>query len=112
MTDFFALLDEPRRPWLDLDALKGRYMERSAATHPDRAHEQDETAKEAATARSAELNAAWRCLNEPRDRLLHLIQLEAGEKPVGLTVPPAELMDLFAQVGRLCRETDQFLAER
>ena len=43
---------------------------------------------------------------------MHLLQLEAGEKPGGLTVPPAEAMDLFTAVGRLCRETDQFLAER
>ena len=38
MTDAFALLSEPRRPWLDAEALKARFLPLSAAVHPDRVH--------------------------------------------------------------------------
>src|SRR5687768_10197740 len=112
MTDSFALLNEPRRPWLDLEALKTKFMGLSAAAHPDRAHGAAEPEKQAATSRYAALNAAWRCLSEPRDRLLHLLELELGHKPSGLQQTPADAMELFMDVGRLCREVDQFLAER
>jgi curved DNA-binding protein CbpA len=112
MTDCFALLNEPRRPWLDPEALRTRFMELSAAAHPDRTPGLAQPAKEAATSHYAALNSAWRCLSEPKNRLLHLLELEAGHKPAGLQNTPAEAMDLFMEVGRLCHEADQFLAER
>ena len=34
MTDAFALLAEPRRLWLDADALKARFLPLSTAVHP------------------------------------------------------------------------------
>ena len=34
MTDAFALLDEPRRPWLDAGALKQKFLPISSAAHP------------------------------------------------------------------------------
>jgi len=36
MTDYFALLDEPRRPWLDVSSLKQKFLARSSEVHPDR----------------------------------------------------------------------------
>jgi len=112
MTDSFALLNEPRRPWLDLDACKGRFLELSTATHPDRAHGAPEAEKEKISSLYAELNAAWRCLGDPKERLGHLLELELGRKPPGLQTTPAGALDLFMQVGRLCREADRFVAER
>jgi hypothetical protein len=38
MNDCFALLNEPRRPWLDSEALKQRFVSLSAELHPDRTH--------------------------------------------------------------------------
>lgn len=81
MTDAFALLSESRRPWLDADALKSRFLPLSAEVHPDRVHSASEAEKAAANTRYAELNAAYNTLREPRDRLLHLLELEAGGKP-------------------------------
>ena len=36
MTDAFALLEFPRQPWLEPDALKTAFLERSTVTHPDK----------------------------------------------------------------------------
>jgi DnaJ-domain-containing protein 1 len=112
MTDSFALLDEPRRPWIEVAALKAKFMQLSAAAHPDRIHDAAEADRETATRLYTELNAAWRCLSEPKDRLFHLLELELGHKPSGLQQTPADALELFMQVGRLCREADQFLAEQ
>lgn len=112
MIDYFALLDEPRRPWPDLESLRSRFLARSAEVHPDRQHQADKVERETATQRYAELNAAYHCLREPKDRLQHLLLVERGARPIGIESVPAELMDLFMGVGSLCREVDAFLAER
>ena len=110
--DCFALLNEPRRPWLDADALKTKFLSLSAEVHPDRVHESPEAVKLAATARYTALNAAHNCLREPRDRIRHLLELELGHKPSDLTNVPNDLMDLFFEIGKGFREVDAFLAEK
>lgn len=112
MRDHFALLDEPRRPWLDADSLKQKFLVRSAAVHPDRVHQSPTTKRLAAHERYTALNAAYQCLREPRERLHHLLELELGEKPSDLTSMPDELMDLFFAVGRTLRDADTFLVEK
>ena len=112
LTDAFALLNEPRRPWLDAEALKQKFLPLSGAAHPDRIHSAPEAEKQAATNRYAELNAAYNTLREPRDRLLHLLELERGAKPSDIQRIPPGTMDLFVEVGQLCRDVDAFLAER
>ena len=112
MTDAFALLDEPRRPWLDAEALKQKVLPLSSAVHPDRFHSAAESERQRATARYAELNAAYNILREPKERLLHLIELEAGAKPNDVQRIPPGTMDLFVEVGQLCRDVDSFIVER
>ena len=112
MPDYFALLDEPRQPWLDVAALKEKFIARSAEVHPDRVHTAGEADKLKATERYAELNAAHSCLREPRDRLLHLLHLETGAKPPDIQRIPPGTMDLFVEVGQLCQGIDQFIEER
>ncbi len=112
VTDYFALLNEPRRPWLDAEALKTKFLTRSAEVHPDRVHQAAAPEKEAATRRYAELNAAYNCLRDPRYRLRHLLELELGTKPSDLTHAPDDLMELFFSVGKLFRSVDKFLVER
>ncbi len=107
--DAFALLNEPRRPWVDVDVLKTRFLEISSATHPDRFHGAPEPERLAATARYSDLNTAYGILREPKDRLLHLIELEAGGKPKDIQRIPPGTMDLFIEVGQGCREADEFL---
>ena len=110
MTDCFELLQEPRRPWLDADALKAQFLELSASTHPDRFHGAPEADRNAANARSAELNAAYNTLRETRDRLFHLLELERGSPSRDIQRIPAGTMDLFVEIGQACRDADAFLA--
>lgn len=112
MTDFFALLDEPRRPWLEPEPLKEKFLALSATVHPDRVHNLGEAERAAAQERYTEINAAYNCLREPKDRVHHLLQLELGALPKDVQRIPAELMDLSLEIGQKCREADALLAER
>jgi hypothetical protein len=112
MVDAFELLSEQRRPWLDEAALKGRFIEQSSPFHPDRVHGAPEADRLAATERYAELNAAFNRLREPRDRLLHLLELESGSSPGDIQRIPPGTMDLFVEIGQTCRDCDAFLAGR
>jgi DnaJ-domain-containing protein 1 len=112
ITDNFALLNVPRRPWLDTDSLKLTFFTVSAAVHPDRVHHAVAAEKRAANERYAELNAAYQCLREPRERLRHLLELELGTKPSDLTQVPEDLMDMFFAIGKEFRAVDALLVEK
>ena len=112
MTDNFQLLNEPRLPWLDPEELKQKFLQLSSEVHPDRTHNASEPEKEAANKRYAELNAAYNCLREPKDRLIHLLELELGSKPKDIQRIPPGTMDLFVEVGQTCRDADAFFAEK
>jgi molecular chaperone HscB len=112
MTDYFALLNEPRRPWSDPNSLKAKFLALSAEMHPDRAQGESEAARRVAHERYTELNSAYNCLREPKDRLLHLLQLESGKKPKEVQEIPPVAVELFLEVARVCREIDSFLAKR
>ena len=111
MIDHFNLLNEPRRPWLDMDSLKQKFLALSANLHPDKIHSAGEAEKSAASKKFAELNAAYNCLAEPKSRLLHLLELESGTKPKEIQQIPNDLADLFAEVAAICKNCDTFLAE-
>ncbi|HEX3798843.1 MAG TPA: DnaJ domain-containing protein [Verrucomicrobiae bacterium] len=111
MTDNFALLNEPRRPWLDLDSLKEKFLALSTQTHPDRVHQSPEPERIAASARFAELNSAYQCLREPKERLRHLLELERGAKPADIQRVPENLMTAMFEIGQLCKQVDAFLLE-
>jgi len=111
MTDCFALFNEPRRPWLEPDALKQKFFALSANLHPDKIHSASDADKNAAAKKFAELNAAYNCLAEPKSRLLHLLELESGAKPKEIQQIPNALADLFADVASVCKNADAFLKE-
>src|ERR1051326_1839803 len=112
MIDCFAFLCEPRRPWLDTEALKDKFLALSAEVHPDRMHSASDTDKQAAHQRYIELNSAYNRLRDPKERLLHLLELELGSKPNQVQAIPSELMEMFAQLSQAFRNTDAFLAEK
>ena len=112
MTDYFKLLEQPRRPWLDAGILKQKFLALSAQTHPDRVHNSPEPERRAAGERYTELNAAYQCLREPKERLKHLLELESGARPADIQQVPAELTEPFFEIGKLCREADALIAEK
>lgn len=112
MTDAFELLGEERRPWLDAEALKDRFQAMSGPLHPDRFHGAADAEKAAAGERYSGLNTAYQLLKEPRDRLLHLLELELGGKPKDIQRIPPGTMDLFVEVGQTCRDCDEFLKKK
>lgn len=112
MTDYFALLDEPRRPWLEPEALKTKFLKLAAEIHPDRKHGAGKIEKAAANRSYAELNAAFNCLAEPKLRLLHLLELERGAKPKDIQQIPSVLADLFAEVAASRQNADNVLNEK
>lgn len=109
MSDSFTLLNEPRRPWVDTDALKNKFLTLTGEVHPDRFHNAAEADKTAATQRYTELNAAYQTLRSTKDRLLHLLTLELGTKPREIQNIPAGAMELFVEVGQICKQIDYFL---
>jgi curved DNA-binding protein CbpA len=112
MTDHFALLQETRRPWIDPDPLKEKFLALSAQFHPDRFHQAPEVERKSAGEHFSAINAAYNCLREPKERLRHLLELELGAKPADIQRVPPELMDAMFEIGRLCQQADAFLAER
>ena len=112
MTDYFALLGLARRPWLDAELIKKEFLARSAQAHPDRVHEGTDGERQSATHHSSELNAAFACLREPRDRLRHLLELESGRRPSELQDIPEPLASLFMEIASVCREADGFITRQ
>jgi curved DNA-binding protein CbpA len=108
MADYFLLLNEPRRPWIDPVELKQKFHSLSVIHHPDRSSSDSPEA----SVDYSDLNAAYNCLRDTPQRLAHLIELETGEKPPSVQSIPGELMDWAFEAGALLRETDQFLAEK
>ncbi len=99
MNDCFALFDERRRPWIDPDLLKQKFLARSAEFHPDRVHSASTQERRAAQERYTELNTAYNCLRDPKERLAHLLELERGAKPTQVQDIPSGLMSLSLEPG-------------
>jgi curved DNA-binding protein CbpA len=96
VTDFFAILGEPRRPWLDPDALKEKYHALTARHHPDVA---------GASGDFAEINRAYQTLADPVARLRHLLELESA---IPAQQVPAEIAAFFAPVAETRQAVDAF----
>jgi curved DNA-binding protein CbpA len=101
MTDFFALFDEERRPWLDADALKEKYHALTARHHPD-------VAEAGGDADFAEINRAYQTLVEPAARLRHLLELEAPEALLRTQGVPEDVAVFFAPVAEARQGVDGF----
>lgn len=112
MTDYFALLELPRSPWLEVAAIKERFATKSGPVHPDRVHQADDATRTAATQRYAELNAAQQCLADTRQRLRHLIELETGQPPSDVGVVPPHISELFFKVGQSLRTADELVRQK
>jgi len=112
MVDCFALLNEPRRPWLDPESLKQKFFALSAGAHPDHRATGSESERRAAQEQYTQINSAYQCLRHEKDRLAHFLELERGVKPEQLSAVPPELMELSIEISRRCREADTLAAEK
>ena len=114
MLDYFALLEEARRPGLDPERINETFHRLSREQHPDQ-RTPGGTAEQAASdhAGFAALNVAQQTLSDPRGRLRHLLSLEYPQAGVSgpSAVPPA-LADLMFPVQTLLGQTDAFLARK
>jgi len=106
MTDYFAALRQPRRPWLDTEALKERYQRLAAEHHPDR---QSRDAKVSPT--FAEVNEAYRVLSDPKLRLQHLLEVE-GYGAVKTSEIASELAEVFMEAADLVGQIDDHLRKQ
>jgi len=102
MTDYFALLDQPRRAWLDAAELKDVFHAKARELHPD--------AQTAADGSFTELNEAYQTLLDPKRRLQHLLTL-LGHAPQRLEAAPAEIAKLFPAVADVMQEADAALQQ-
>lgn len=101
--NYFAVFGERPRPGLDTAAVQRVFLERSQICHPDRVHQADAATRQKAQADYALLNAAWKCLADPKERLGHLLTLERGRPPAEVHDIPAETAAWFVEVAEQCR---------
>jgi curved DNA-binding protein CbpA len=104
MTDYFALLEQPRVPWLEPDALKEIFRRKTLEHHPDA------NASSSGDA-FAELNEAHQVLQDPKRRLQHLLELQGSPPPRTAQSVPGELQELFLRIGQWNQQT-KLLLER
>jgi curved DNA-binding protein CbpA len=107
MIDYFALLDQPKAPWLDPEGLKETYHQKTLEAHPDTQASRD--GADPADATFSNLNEAYQVLRDPKRRLHHLLSLHgAAPSSTGQAVPE-QLQDLFPTVGALIQRTNRLL---
>jgi curved DNA-binding protein CbpA len=95
MIDYFALLEQPRKPSLDPDALKQKYHALARQTQPDE-----------------QLNEAYRVLGDPKSRLEHLLNLEGRNVATSSDKIPDELVELFMEIAPTLNATAELRAEQ
>ena len=109
MTDYFALLGEVRRPWIDSNKLRQKYHRLTLQLHPDRGSRNQASSDD--TDSLAELNEAFRVLRDPKLRLQHLLRLENATPVAARPVPPA-LANLFWDTGASLKNLDAILEKQ
>ena len=97
MTDYFALLAQPRSSWLDPDELKHAFHSKSRELHPDVA--------DASDAAFAQLNEAYQVLQDPKRRIQHLLALE-NRPPARDTSVPGDIAELFPIVAEVTQRAE------
>ena len=106
MTDYFALLDQPRKPWLDPDELKQAFHAKSLSAHPD-TQPNDAASDGGSDAAFTELNEAYQILQDPKRRIHHLLSLADRTSSDRQTSVPADIEQLFSAVAGVTREADE-----
>jgi curved DNA-binding protein CbpA len=107
--DYFAVLQQPRRPWVEAEQLKEKHQQLTLALHPDRSGRDTMKINPDVFPYSfARITEAYRVLSDPKQRLGHLLTLE-GATLNSTGSPPNELIELFTIIGAFVQETDVLL---
>src|SRR3712207_5027846 len=101
MTDYFALLAQPRSPWLDPEQLKEAFHAKTREAHPDAYG-----AEASGDGAFAQVNAAYQVLRDPKRRLQHLLVLSGHAPGSRTSAIPRDLEELFPVVASLTRAAD------
>ncbi len=103
--DYFTCFKLPRLLNIDEEELERTYYELSRTFHPDFYSTKDESEKTISLGNSAFLNAAYRTLKDPIQRVEYLVRLEAGAVKDIRSNPPA---DLFEEILELQEDMESF----
>lgn len=96
-TDYFSMLELPRKLWVEMPALEQKFLQLSWKLHPDKFVNASETERELSLKLSSELNDAYRTLRDPIARVEYLLRIE-GQRNEGETkqqAPPELLEEVF-----------------
>jgi DnaJ domain len=103
MIDYFALLEQPRRPWLDENALREKFHSLARTAHPDR------QSSASPDSDFASLSEAFRVLSDPKLRLQHLLQLVQATPTSDENILPKDLEDFFSSITTIIQVADDLL---
>jgi curved DNA-binding protein CbpA len=104
MRDYFALLEQPRQPWLDPEQLKQAFHRETLRAHPDAQPRE-------AGSDFGELNEAYQVLRDAKRRLHHLLALQ-GEPPSAQSAAvPREKEYILPLVAPATAEADSAIAK-
>jgi len=78
--DYFALLEMPRKLWIEMDGLEKKFLQLSWKLHPDNFVNATERERELSLEQSSQLNDAYRLLRDPVARVEYLLELEGTRK--------------------------------
>jgi len=79
-SDYFAMLELPRKLWIEMGALEQKFLQLSWKLHPDNFVKASEEEREISLKRSSELNDAYRTLRDPVTRVEYLLSIEGARK--------------------------------
>ena len=88
--DYFALLELPRQPWLEEDAVRAQFQRLAATAHPDGGGGDG--------ARFVALNEAWQALRSPTNCLRHYLELTNPESLQATGAMAGTHGDLFMEI--------------
>jgi molecular chaperone HscB len=96
-SDYFAMLEIPRKLWIEMSTLEKKFLQLSWKLHPDNYVNATPEEREISLKRSSELNDAYRTLREPVARVEYLLAIE-GARVEGKSkqqAPPELLEEVF-----------------
>lgn len=79
-SDYFAMLELPRKLWIEMDTLEQKFLQLSWKLHPDNFVNATPEEREISLKRSSELNDAYRTLRDPIARVEYLLAIEGTRK--------------------------------